>query len=71
MTVGELIRQLQGFKSEYEVIQDRYEGGTDPISKVDLVWVDKAAGQDWCGDYGDAEDSNTDMTKPELVVYIH
>ena len=72
MKIYQLIEKLKKYDQELDVIVEGYEGGTDPISKksISLVYVDKAAGQTYYGDYGDPEDSPYSMKEPLLAILI-
>ena len=72
MNIRELVEILNRYDSELEVVVTGYEGGTDPVveERIQQRYVDKSAGTDWCGEYGDDEDGPEGMKTPITVVLI-
>jgi hypothetical protein len=72
VSLGKLIEVLKGFPPETEVVVEGYEGGTNPLnlSSIKYKYVDKDAGADWCGWYGDPEDSPEGMANPAIVIFL-
>ena len=72
MNIRELIEILASYDPELEVVVNGYEGGTDPIAKerIRQRYVDKSAGANWYGEYGDDEDGPERMDMPAMVVLI-
>lgn len=56
MTVQQLIETLRAFPANALVVSEGYEGGYEPIKKVDLIKVRENEGKKWWdGKYDRAE----------------
>lgn len=72
MKVYQLIDELKKVDQNLDVVVSGYEGGTSPLKRenIELKYVDTEDGMPYCGEYGDAEDSEVGMAKPLLVILL-
>jgi len=72
MNVGTLIKELKKHDPNLHIVIDGYEDGTSllMLEYIHFGYVDTEDGHDWCGDYGDMDNSPDGMKSPLLCLKL-